>query len=55
VKGERGKVSVFMVFFLVHPLDQKNGANNLDVGPVILGKLVKFVILLRSFLIKQRL
>jgi hypothetical protein len=48
-------VSVFMVFFLVHPLDQRNGASTIDAGPVILGKLSKLVILLRSFLIKQRL
>jgi hypothetical protein len=53
--AERGKVSVFMVLFLVHPLDQQNRASTIDAGPVILGKLVKFVILLRSFLIKQRL
>jgi hypothetical protein len=42
--AERGNVRVFMVFFLVHPLDQQNGASTLDAGPVILGKLVKFVI-----------
>ena len=52
---ESGKVSVFKVFFLVHPLDQQNGASTQDAGPVILGKFVNFVILLRSFLIKQRL
>ncbi len=46
---------MFKVFFLVHPLDQQNGASTQDAGPVILGKFVKFVILFRSFLIKQRL
>jgi hypothetical protein len=25
-----------MVFFLVHPLDQRNGASTQDAGPVIL-------------------
>jgi hypothetical protein len=27
---------VFMVFFLVHPLDQRNGASTQDAGAVIL-------------------
>jgi hypothetical protein len=44
-----------MMFCLVYLLDQQNGASNIDAGPVILGKLSKLVILLISFLIKQRL
>ncbi|PUE42689.1 hypothetical protein B9Z50_02245 [Limnohabitans sp. Bal53] len=48
-------IQVFVVFFQVYPLDQRNRASTQDTDPVILGKFVNFVILLRSFLIKQRL
>jgi hypothetical protein len=53
--AERGKGSVNMMFCQVYLLDQQNGASNIDAAPVILGKLSKLVILLVSFLIKQRL
>jgi hypothetical protein len=32
-----------MVFFLLHPLDQRNGAGTLGADPIILSRFVNFV------------